>query len=206
MLEFIVVFVVWAVGHSLTADGRVKTAVRARIGERAYTGLYRLGYNLFSLLSIVPVLLVLAWRVPDTVLWRMPAPYAWLAMVVQLLGFAGLLAALLQTDVWEFVGLRQAVNYWRGAAHLLPPPRLVTTGMYALVRHPLYFFSLLILWPAPVLTLQTLIFNLMATLYLWAGSRVEERRLTAVFGTEYEAYRQDVPGLLPMRGWKRVNH
>lgn len=140
MIEFALVFALWAVVHSLTADARVKTAVRARIGERAYAGLYRLGYNLFSLLTILPVLWVLARRVPGTELWRLPAAYAWLALLLQLLGLVGLLLSLLQTDVWQFVGLRQALNYLRGAPHLLPPPRLVTTGAYAFVRHPLYFF------------------------------------------------------------------
>ncbi|MCA9976040.1 MAG: DUF1295 domain-containing protein [Anaerolineales bacterium] len=199
MTIFILSFILWAILHSLTADARVKAWVHRQLGERAHAGLYRLGYNLFALISILPVLWALWTQVPDTLLWRLPSPFDWLALFVQLVGLLGLLTALLQTDIWEFVGLRQAVNYFTGKEHLLPPPKLVTGGMYAFVRHPLYFFSLLILWPTPVMTLQTLILNVMATLYLWAGSRVEEKRLTAVFGDAYLHYKEQVPGLLPIK-------
>ncbi len=199
MTTFILTFIVWAVVHSITADARVKDWVRQRLGERAHAGLYRLGYNLFAFLTILPVLWVLWAQVPDRLLWQIPAPWDWLALAMQLVGLVGLVIALLQTDVWEFVGLRQAVNYLAGKERLLPPAKLVTGGMYAFVRHPLYFFSLLILWPNPIMTLQTLILNVMATAYLWAGSRVEERRLTAVFGEAYTTYKQRVPGLLPIK-------
>ncbi|MBE2200290.1 MAG: DUF1295 domain-containing protein [Anaerolinea sp.] len=198
MLIFILSFTLWAILHSLAADARVKGWIRHRLGERAHEGLYRLGYNLFAVVTILPVLWALWTQMPDVLLWRLPSPFDWLALFVQLVGVMGLLAALLQTDVWEFVGLRQAVHYFAGKERLLPPPKLVTSGLYAFVRHPLYFFSLLILWPTPVMTLPTLLLNVMATMYLWAGSRVEERRLTAVFGDAYTAYKQRVPGLLPL--------
>ncbi len=95
--------------------------------------------------------------------------------------------------------MRQAARYFSGEAEINLPPKLVTGGMYALVRHPLYFFSLLVIWFTPLMTLQTLIFNCFVTLYLWAGSRVEERRLADFFGPEYEAYRRRTPGLVPIR-------
>lgn len=199
MIIFIFTFTLWAVVHSLTAGARVKNWARQRLGERVHAGLYRLGYNLFAFLSMLPVLWALWTQVPDRLLWRIPAPFAWLALGVQLVGFLGLVVALRQTDVWEFVGLRQALHYFGGGKRPLPPAKLVTRGMYAFVRHPLYFFSLLILWPNPTMTLQTLILNVMATIYLWAGSRVEERRLTAVFGAAYTTYKQRVPGLLPIK-------
>lgn len=199
MTTFILSFILWAVVHSITADARVKDGVRRHLGERAHAGLYRLGYNFFAFLTILPVLWALWTQVPNRLLWQIPAPWDWLALAVQLVGLVGLVVALLQTDVWEFVGLRQAVNYFARKERLLPPAKLVTGGMYAFVRHPLYFFSLLILWPNPTMTLQTLVLNVMATAYLWAGSRVEERRLTAVFGEAYITYKQRVPGLLPIK-------
>jgi protein-S-isoprenylcysteine O-methyltransferase Ste14 len=67
------------------------------------------------------------------------------------------------------------------------------------VRHPLYFFSLLFIWLNPQMTLASLLFNLLATLYFWVGSIYEERRLTAEFGEAYKAYRREVPRLLPTR-------
>lgn len=199
MTTFIITFIIWALLHSLTAARRTKKWVRVRIGERPYQGLYRLAYNLFALITFVPVLWVTAVDLPNTQLWRIPTPWAYAANLVQLIGLAGLGVALFQTDFWDFVGLQQAVRYLRGEDEINLPPKLVTGGMYALVRHPLYFFSLLVIWFTPVMSLQTLIFNLFVTMYLWAGSRVEERRLADFFGPAYETYRRKTPGLVPIK-------
>ncbi|MCA9934569.1 MAG: isoprenylcysteine carboxylmethyltransferase family protein [Ardenticatenaceae bacterium] len=202
MTYFILSFISWAIVHSLTADARVKERVRHSLGDRAYKGLYRLGYNVFAMMTIAPVVLVLWTKVPPTLLWQIPKPYDLVGSAVQLVGLIGLLIALLQTDIWEFVGVRQALLFMTGMGKGERPSHLVTTGMYAFVRHPLYFFSLLMLWPTPTMTAQTLLMNLLATTYLWAGSRVEERRLAAEFGEAYTTYKQRVPGLLPIK-WGR---
>lgn len=197
---FLLSLVVWTAVHSLTAAKRFKALVHRAVGERAYAGLYRLLYNLVSLLTFLPVLYFMATAVSQRVLWRIPAPWVFGALLVQLAGLVGLLYALWQTDVWSFVGVRQAWRYLRGAAEPEAEPRLVTSGPYGWVRHPLYFFSLLILWFMPVMTVATLLFNVIATLYFWIGSVHEEWRLQATFGAAYEAYRRRVPRLLP---WPR---
>jgi protein-S-isoprenylcysteine O-methyltransferase Ste14 len=199
MTTFIIVFMIWALLHSLTAAQRTKNWVRQRVGERPYLGLYRLIYNALAVVTFVPVLWVTAVELPNTQLWQIPAPWSYAANLVQLIGLIGLGIALFQTDFWDFVGLRQAVRYLSGEAEINLPPRLVTGGMYAIVRHPLYFFSLLVIWFTPVMTLQSLLFNFFTTMYLWAGSRVEERRLADFFGLAYAEYRAKVPGLLPVR-------
>ncbi len=198
MVLFIISFIIWALLHSITASRRSKAKVRGWIGEQAYEGWYRLFYNVFSFVTILPVFYILWTQVPNTVLWQIPEPFNYGAVGLQLLGLVGLAISLWQTDIWEFVGLRQAWRYLQGEAEMTLPPKLVTSGTYAWVRHPLYFFSMLLLWFNPVMTLNSLLFNLLATGYFWAGSRVEERRLADYFGETYEAYRQRVPGLLPL--------
>lgn len=198
MLLFSLTFIVWAVVHSVTAAAAFKNFIRQKIGAYACEGLYRLLYNLLAFLTLLPVLYFLITAVPATVIWTIPQPFDLVARLVQGVGFVGLLVALLQTDVWEFAGIRQAVRYLSGEDDLTLPPKLVTSGTYALVRHPLYFFSLLIIWFNPLVTLQILIFNIMATVYLWVGSTYEERRLAAAFGERYRAYRQKVPRLIPI--------
>jgi methanethiol S-methyltransferase len=197
MIEFTLVFTIWALLHSITASRRFKARVRGLMGERPFTGLYRLLYNIFSFITILPVFYVLLTAVPPTIIWQIPAPWAYGLTAVRLLALVGLLISFLQTDVWDFIGLRQAVRFWQKAEGDGPPPRLVTSGTYALVRHPLYFFSMLFLWVSPVMLLPNFLFNLLASGYFWAGSRVEERRLAAYFGEAYESYRRRVPALVP---------
>ena len=202
MILFISSFIVWALLHSLMAARRTKAVVRGWIGERAYAGWYRLFYNLLSFVTIIPVFYILWTQLPQTVLWQIPAPFSYGALAVQMIGLLGLAASLWQTDIWEFVGLRQAWRYLQGEDEMTLPPKLVTSGTYAFVRHPLYFFSMLLLWFTPVMTLNSFAFNLLASAYFWAGSRVEERHLAAYFGETYAAYRQRVPVLFPLPWWR----
>ncbi len=198
MIEFVISFVIWAVLHSLTAGHKLKGWFRRQWGEAAYQAYYRLVYNVFAVISILPVLYVVAVRVTAEPLWQWPSPWHWLAQLMRLVGLAGLGVSLWQTDVWEFLGIRQVMNYWRhGEKRPLSSPQLVTTGTYALVRHPLYFFSLLFLWFTPVMTLNNLLFNLLATAYFWIGSIYEEHKLADQFGPAYKTYQQQVPRLLP---------
>lgn len=199
MILFIIAFAIWAVLHSLTASSSLKQWWRAQFGERAYQGWYRFFYNVVSVLSFLPILYVLATQVPQDVLWIIPAPWRWLTLLVQLAALMGLLYALLQTDVWSFVGLRQIARYFSGDPSPEAEEQLVVSGPYRWVRHPLYFFSLLVIWLTPMMTLGTFIFNVLATLYFWIGSIYEERRLTRIFGSRYASYQAEVPRLIPWR-------
>lgn len=195
----IVVFLVWALVHSLTAGSRVKGAFRARFGDRAYHGLYRLLYNIVSLMTFAAVLVVLGAIVPARPLYSIPMPYRLINYVLQIVGLVGLVVALWQTDVLSFAGVRQLARYLRGEDVVEPPAQFITTGTYGLVRHPLYLFSMLFLWANPDMTLRSLVLYVYVTLYFTIGSLYEERRLAAEFGPAYDDYRRRVPGFLPFR-------
>lgn len=199
MVQLLLALVIWAIVHSLTAGSRFKTFVRRHLGERAYQATYRLAYNFFSAATLLPVFYLLATALPNQVLWSVPAPYRWLNLAAQGIALAGLALSLWQTDVWSFVGLRQFGRYLRGETLPDPPARFVTSGTYALVRHPLYLFSLLYLWARPEMTLSSLALCLWVTAYFLIGSIYEERRLIREFGEEYQLYRERVPRLLPVR-------
>ena len=67
MVLFIISFIIWALLHSITASRRTKAVVRGWIGDRAYEGWYRLFYNVFSFVTILPVFYILWTQVPGTV-------------------------------------------------------------------------------------------------------------------------------------------
>ena len=204
MTSFLISFIIWALLHSLTAAARPKQVFRQIMGEPAYEGLYRFLYNLFSIITILPMLYLLSTQVPATPVWTLSAPFNILFNAIQLIGLAGLAIALWQTDIWDFAGLRQALHYLSSDTKLALSSRLVTNGTYRLVRHPLYFFSLLILWFNPQMNLRSLIFTIASTLYFWLGSIYEERKLLALFGEEYKRYQQQTPRLLPYPKRKRL--
>lgn len=199
MLLFLILFVLWAAAHSISASSKFKSQVQRKMGDRAYDGTYRLLYNLVATVTFAPVLIAGASALPHQIMWQLSRPVNMLFVGVQLLGLAGLVVGLLQTDVLRFAGLDQFIRHLRGRADVNPNPVLITGGAYRFVRHPLYFFSLLILWFAPVMTLSLFLFNVAATIYFWMGSGYEEKRLAAVFGEQYESYRKSVPRLVPVK-------
>ena len=76
---------------------------------------------------------------------------------------------------------------------------LTISGPYRWVRHPLYFFVLVIIWSCPDLTFDRLLFNVLWTVWIYVGAMLEERDLIADFGEAYREYKRKVPMLIPWR-------
>ncbi len=70
-------------------------------------------------------------------------------------------------------------------------------GAYRFVRHPLYLFMILLIWSTPRFSTDQLLFNVLWTLWIVVGTRLEERDLVADFGDTYRRYQVSVPMLLP---------
>jgi protein-S-isoprenylcysteine O-methyltransferase Ste14 len=176
--------------HSLLASQPCKAWARRRWGT-ASDRWYRLAYNGVAVVTLLPLLPLLAW-LPDHTLYVAPAPWRWLLLAGQGVAVLGVLAALRQTDMAHFLGVRQLRN---------PTPAaespLTVRGFYASVRHPTYTFGLLALWLSPLMTANLLTVYLFWSLYMYLGSFHEERRLLQEFGEAYRTYQQQVPRLIP---------
>lgn len=176
--------------HSLLASKGAKSLAQRWLGASADRG-YRLAYNLFAGVSLLPVL-VLPVLLPDSPLYRIPSPWSYLALAVQGLALLALLVGLWQTGVWSFLGLEQ----------LLRPPgsgdsQLVIRGLYRWVRHPLYTAGLVFLWFTPLMTVNLLALYIGLSLYLVIGAYFEERRLLREYGASYAEYQRHTPMLVP---------
>ncbi|HEX8703255.1 MAG TPA: isoprenylcysteine carboxylmethyltransferase family protein, partial [Myxococcaceae bacterium] len=76
-----------------------------------------------------------------------------------------------------------------------PPERLVTTGLYARLRHPLQLAHLLLVWGAAVAigSLATLLYAAAFTVVLTGPVRIaEERMLARKYGEAFHQYRARV--------------
>lgn len=188
MFWLILSIALWGFVHSLAASHGFKDFLRRLLGD-GFMKFHRLLYNLFALVSIVPVLYLVV-ALPDRELYRIPAPWSYGMLAGQ--GFSALLllVAVLQTDVLSFIGLRQLIEGEK-------PARMVTGGLYRLVRHPLYTFSLLFLWLSPSVGTNSFVVYVSFTLYICIGIYFEERKLLREFGQEYASYRSVTPMLIP---------
>jgi protein-S-isoprenylcysteine O-methyltransferase Ste14 len=108
-------------------------------------------------------------------------------------------------DFAHFTGLASAAAARDGRP--LPPepeaqsptsaPSLRMTGPFRLSRHPMNAAQLAFFWLTPRMTSRRLAFNLLATAYSIGGSWLEDRRLATRYGPAFEAYRDEVPLLVP---------
>ena len=116
---------------------------------------------------------------------------------IQIAGVAGILISLLQIDWLAFTGIRQVIRYFNATGNIDKTEVLVTTGLYRYTRHPLYFFSLLVIWFVPVMTVSWLYLTIGATCYFMIGSYFEEKKMIRQYGGVYTKYKEEVPWLIP---------
>lgn len=172
----------WGVVHSILASSFAKDMLGGK-------GFYRLGYNVFAAISFLPIL-YLMFRLPDRAVYQVPAPWKFILLGAQGIAALLLLIAFLQTDPLSFIGLRQLFERAK-------PGVLVTRGLYRVVRHPLYTFSLLLIWLSPSASQNSLTVYAGATLYTLIGAYFEEQKLIREFGDAYSRYKQNTPMLVP---------
>jgi protein-S-isoprenylcysteine O-methyltransferase Ste14 len=179
----------WGALHSLLASNRVKAAAERVVGLGVMRW-YRLLYNGVALVTFLPLVILMA-LLPDRVLYTIPAAWLYLTLGLQAIAAGCLLAALLQTNVFSFLGLNQPFGGDRRSE------KLFSGGLYRYVRHPLYTSGLVILWLAPEMTVNRLVLVASLSLYTIVGALFEERKLERQFGSEYTAYKARTPMFLP---------
>jgi hypothetical protein len=193
--------------HSALTSHAVKEQVARLAGQRQRNGLYRLFFVIQSLVTLAGLITYVR-RLPDRILYRIPGRFAWLMVLGQATGPVYALFAARQVGIPRLLGIA-TFTAWLGRAAERPEPeaqgpvigvdgRMRATGPFAWSRHPLNLAPLPILWLSPAMTIKLLAFNLVATLYFIVGSRHEEARLRATYGSAYTDYlKSGVPFYLP---------
>jgi protein-S-isoprenylcysteine O-methyltransferase Ste14 len=183
---FIARCILFAAAHSLFAANSTKQTFRRLAGRELHS--YRLLYNLASLAMFSWVMA--AYRA-SPLLYTAPGIWKWVLYSAQTAVAVVLFRCVRQTGSGDFLGINQL------RSSVTHPCTLVTSGWYARMRHPLYFYSTLFLVLNPVMTAQWLLLTVFAVAYFILGGMIEERRLLQVYGAEYREYQQRVPFMIP---------
>lgn len=179
--------------HSWLASLQAKALARRALGPVAER-FYRLAYNAFALISLLPVL-ALPLLLPDQLLYSVPMPWTLVFLGIQSLAALALLVAVLQTGLASFLGLSQLFEAQPSSGGL------VLNGLYRWVRHPIYTAGLVFLWFSPRMSLNQLALYAAFSAYFVIGAIFEERKLLREHGAAYRDYQQRTPMLIP--GLKR---
>ena len=153
-----------------------------------------------NLFGVGPLLLLLGLLLEGltVVLWQwvsFPFP---LTPEVQILLTIPLAAACILGVIWFNRTLNLVKAHLLGGKH-----ELVTHGLFAYVRHPLYATIMMTLPALVIVWLADLVFFIPWILIVIAAHYIvsfEERSLVEAFGEDYERYRRYVPALLPYKG------
>jgi protein-S-isoprenylcysteine O-methyltransferase Ste14 len=177
VLDDLGLFTVFAFHHTLCA----RVGVKALVTRLVPAALERAVYVWIASSLFIAVLLL--WQPVPGVLWTLDGPWRVVASLLQLSGVVLTLASARRLDVFELAGVRQLTP--RAAA---PPAAVISDGAYGVVRHPIYFAWLLLVWPTPAMTGTRLVFAGVSTLYLCVAIPFEERDLRRTFGQDYADY------------------
>jgi protein-S-isoprenylcysteine O-methyltransferase Ste14 len=178
----VALFTLFAAHHSLFARTGLKTLVSHFVSPSLERSVY------VWIASLLFIAMCAAWQPVPGIAWSTRAPWLWTGLAIgQLAGLALTALSSKQLGVLELAGLSQATG------HVAPPrTEIVRRGCYAIVRHPLYFGWVLMVWSTPQMTGTRLIFAAISTLYLVLAVPFEERSLRRASGSAYDTYARQV--------------
>jgi len=187
--------------HSILVTKPLKVFASRLFGEGFVKTWYRF---LFTVISVVTVAITVAliMAVPDATVFHPPLSLVIAMRCIQLAAVVFALIAFKALDLIEFIGISQVLRRITGqkpAGDLegMTQTQLVKTGVYGVVRHPLYFVGIVIMTFSPTFTRNWITVSVLSDLYFIFGAFIEERRYISYFGEEYLLYMKEVPRLLP---------
>ncbi len=193
-LVIITILLAYFLLHSLMASIMVKQWVAIKWPE--IMPWYRLIFNALAIILFIPLLLIL-FLYPGEPLWQWQGMGFYITSAIALITLLGFFISLQYYDLSEFWGTRQLKEhntsvYDQECFHISP--------FHRYVRHPWYFFALVLIWTRDISTVQLLIY-LLVTAYFIYGSHLEEKKLIAYHGEVYKKYQQKVSAIIPLP-WK----
>lgn len=172
----------------------VRKGMHRRLQDLIPADYYGVFYSITS--SIPLILMIIFWQTTD-VLSSAEGVLYWIIRLLFILGMVGFywgIKSLGFFDPFGTINIRRLIS---GKPRKTLP--LTAKGPYLWVRHPLYFFGLIMIWAYPHLSHDRLLFNIMWTGWIIIGTMLEERDLVADFGDGYRDYQRRVPMLIPYK-------
>jgi protein-S-isoprenylcysteine O-methyltransferase Ste14 len=187
-VTLILAWLIFGILHSLLASGMVKTVAMRKMGNAFKY--YRFIYSMLAFASLVFVLHA-HFSCTKYVLWLLPLIEKILAGIMVLAGLSVMIVSG-KKYLPRISGIDVMI-------HHETKPILFQNDVNAYVRHPLYLGTLLFVWGMflgyPYLNM--LVSCTCITVYTLIGAKLEEKKLTEIFGEEYINYRRNVPMMIP---------
>ncbi len=170
----IVLFTIFALHHSIMARTGAKEWIKRLVPQDLERAVY------VWIASVLFLAVCWLWRPLPGQLWRTGGALSWMLIAVQLIGVGLTLRASQIVGVLELAGVVQPDHN--------KPYEFTTGGPFGLVRHPIYFGWVLIVFATPVMTATQLLFAVISSAYIVVAIPLEERSLLEAFPDKYRTY------------------
>lgn len=193
----VLLWILWCSLHSLLISRFFTARMKKILGIKfAY---YRLAFNGFSLLTLIPVILYKE-LLPEKIIFSWPGPWKILQLGMYLASFVLFYGGYRVFDMRYVLGTKQVHEMREGRK--IEPMDFNSTGILEYVRHPWYSGAILLVWAFGPISDVSLVTKIILTAYIIIGTFLEEKKLICEIGEPYLEYRKRVPMLVP---WKRGN-
>ena len=172
-------FAIFAGHHSVFARTAIKRLVTTYVPPELERSLY------VWIASLLLIAVCVLWRPLPGVAYAHHGELAAVHWTIVLAGFSLTFRSAGVLDPLELAGIRQAAGETRA-------PVFKIVGPYHVVRHPIYFGWLLIVFGVPEMTWTRFEFALVSSAYLVLAIPIEERSLVDAYGDTYRAYQRRV--------------
>ncbi|MFK7975881.1 MAG: methanethiol S-methyltransferase [Halioglobus sp.] len=157
-------------------------------------------YVLFSSLALFAVFI--GWQPMGGMIWEIQNTNGQIALYsLFALGWGVVLYSTFLINHFDLFGLRQVWLAYQNKPYT--ELKFVMPWMYRIIRHPLYFGWLMVMWFTPTMSVAHLLFALLCTAYIFIGIYLEERDLKAAH-PDYADYQKNVPMIVPGLRKKRA--
>jgi protein-S-isoprenylcysteine O-methyltransferase Ste14 len=174
----------------------VRKSVRSRLSKIIPEIYYGAFYSITSGLALI--IMIIFWQpAPYTIIAASSDVSYWALRVIFILCIAGFYWGIRSLDSFDPLGISTIKRHIYMKKQKQMP--MTVRGAYRWMRHPLYFFLILMIWSYPYLTPDRFLFNILWTIWMITGTVMEERDLVSSFGDQYRKYREKVPMIIPYR-------
>jgi protein-S-isoprenylcysteine O-methyltransferase Ste14 len=170
------------------------------VGEYFMKCYYRMIFTVVSAFLMFGVYYLIS-SLPNSTLYTVSSWLRWPMHAIQISGMIFGMGSLLVLDAGEFFGIKQMRRCQKSknpdlsslSIDGLSPFKLATTGVYSIIRHPIYFAGICMITFQPTITYNWFTVMIVADFYFIYAAFKEERILLRVIHDDYSAYQQKVP-------------
>ncbi|WP_239479986.1 isoprenylcysteine carboxylmethyltransferase family protein [Actibacterium sp. 188UL27-1] len=179
--------------HSLLLSRR-GGQILAKMAPRAFGP--TLATTTYAIIASLQLFALFVFWTPSGIIW-------WQAegsVFIVLCGLYGLSWVLLAWSSYDAgAEVQSGALGWMSLAQNIKPvfPDMPTTGLFRIIRQPIYVSFALTTWTVPAWTPDQFCLAIALTAYCLMAPRLKERRFAKRYGSRFEAYRHDVPYAFP---------